>query len=54
MHILRYRVEKQIGHSDLVLAHNFDAILAVVAMLAGDTIFAKFYQEVQTHILRYP
>ena len=34
------------GHSDRVLAQNFDAVLAVVVILAGDTIFAKVCQEV--------
>ena len=32
------------GHSDRVLAHKFDAVLAVVVILAGDTIFARCYQ----------
>ena len=38
--------EKISGHSDRVLAQNLDAVLAVVVILAGDTIFAKCCQEV--------
>ena len=32
------------GHSDRVLAQNFDAVLAGIVIWAGDTIFAKFCQ----------
>jgi hypothetical protein len=34
------------GHSDRVFAQNFDAVLAVIVICAGDIIFAKFCQEV--------
>ena len=47
--------EKTISeHSDRVLAQNFEAVLAVIAILAKDLIFAKFCQEVYKHILRHP
>ena len=32
------------GHSDRVLAQNFDAVLAGIVIWAGDTIFACFCQ----------
>ena len=41
-------------HSDRVLAQNSEVVLAVIIILAGDTIFAIFYQEVYKHILRHP
>ena len=34
------------GHSDRVLAQNFDAVLAGIAIWAGDIIFVKFCQKV--------
>ena len=34
------------GHSDRVLAQNFEAVLAVIAILAKDLIFAICCQEV--------
>ena len=34
------------GHSDQVLAHNFNAVLAVIVILAEEIVFAKFHQEV--------
>ena len=34
------------GHSDRVLAQNFDTVLAGIVIWAGDIIFAKKYQEV--------
>ena len=37
-----------------LLAQDFDADLAVVVKLAGDTIFAKFCQDALSHILRHP
>ena len=37
-----------------LLAQDFDAVLAVVVKLAGDTIFAKFCQDEVSHILRHP
>ena len=40
-------------HSDQLLAQNFEAVLAVIAIWAVDTIFAKNQQEVQKHILRH-
>ena len=39
---------------DQLLAQNFDAVLAVVLRLAGDTIFVKFCQVALSHILRHP
>ena len=33
-------------HSDRLRAQNFEAVLAVILIWAGDTIFAKFPQEV--------
>ena len=39
---------------DQLLAQNFDAVLAVIVKLAGDTIFAKFCQDALSHILRHP
>ncbi len=39
------RSRKKISvHSGRVLAQNFEAVLAVVVKLPGDTIFTKFYQ----------
>ena len=32
----------------------FNAVLAVIVKLAGDTIFAKFCQDALSHILRHP
>jgi len=37
---------------DLLRAQTFEAVFAVIAILAGDTIVAKFDQEMQKHILR--
>ena len=37
-----------------LLAQDFDAVLAVIIKLAGDTIFAKFCQDALSHILRHP
>jgi len=38
-----FRSKKNISlHSDRVLAQNFEAVLAVVVKLLGDTIFTKF------------
>ena len=34
------------GHSDRVLAQNFDTVIADIVIWAGDIIFAKFCQEV--------
>ena len=39
---------------DQLLAQNFDAVLAVIVNLVGDTIFAKFCQDASSHILRHP
>jgi hypothetical protein len=39
---------------DQLLAQNFDAVLAVVVRLAGDTIFVKFCHDALSHILRHP
>ena len=39
---------------DQLLAQNFDVVLAVIAKLAGDTIFAKFCHDASSHILRHP
>ena len=39
---------------DQLLAQNFDAVLAVIVKLVGDTIFAKFCQDVLSPILRHP
>jgi hypothetical protein len=39
---------------DQLLAQNFEAVLAVIVKLAGDTIFAKFCQDALSHILRHP
>ncbi len=33
--------EKILVHSDRVLAHKFDAVLAVIVISAGEIIFAK-------------
>ena len=38
--------KKRSGHSDGVLAQNFDTVLAGIVVWAGDIIFAKVYQEV--------
>ena len=39
---------------DQLLAQNFDAVLAVIVKLAGDTIFAKFCQDALSHTVRHP
>ena len=38
--------EKISGHSDRVLAQNFDTVLAGIVIWAGEITFAKFFQEV--------
>ena len=40
------RGTKPSEHSDRLLALNFEAILAVIVIWDGATIFAEFYQEV--------
>ena len=37
---------KYLEHAAQLLAQNFDAVLAVIVMLAGDTIFAIYYNKV--------
>ena len=37
------------GHSDRVLAQNFDTVLAGIVIWAGDIIFAKMPGGVETH-----
>jgi hypothetical protein len=39
---------------DQLLAQKFDAVLAVIVKLAGDTIFAKFCRDAISHFLRHP
>ena len=42
---ISYQVEEQIsGHSDRALAQNFDAILAGIAIWAGDVMLARSCQ----------
>ena len=43
-----------ISSRDQLLARNFDAVLAIIVKLAGDTIFAKFCQDALSHTLRRP
>ena len=39
---------------DQLLAQNFDAVLAVILKLAGDTLSANFCKGALSHILRHP
>jgi len=46
----RSLVENKISeHSDRLPAQNFEAVLAVIVIWAGDTIFAELYKDVQKH-----
>jgi len=44
---IKQRSRKKISeHPDWLLAQNFEAVLAVMVVWAGYTIFTTFYQEV--------
>jgi len=42
------------GSCDLILAQNFDAVLAVIGISAGEAILEKCFQNASKHILWHP